>query len=70
MVEEGYTALLWELEMAWVTQGEIEAGQEALQAQLEQGTGHLEPAPPSLQDVVVAQMSALSECSCVPGLPY
>lgn len=68
-VEEGHAVLLQELEAVRVAQGELEAEQEALWAQLKQGTGHLEPAPLSLQDVVVAWMLALSECSCVLGLP-
>lgn len=70
VVEEGHAMLLQELKVVQVAQEELEAEQKALQAQLEQGMGHLELAPLSLQDVVVAQMSALSECSCVLGLPY
>lgn len=57
------------MEAAHVAQRELEAKQNILWALLEQGTGCLELASSSLQDMVVAQMAALSECSYVSGLP-
>lgn len=65
----GQGAALWELEVAWVAWGELEAKWNVLWAQLEQGIGCSELAPPSLQDVVIVWMAFLSECPCFSDVP-
>lgn len=54
LVEEDRVAVFQELKVAWVVQKELEAEQDMLWAQLGQGMGCLELAPPSLWDVVIA----------------